>query len=263
MGKKVTLSIPAEVPGHVRRRALSGVGSMKTVAVSGPSPTDLVNALGGVRTAARAAGMGTDTVYALRRGDGSLSSYRKLAAAAGLSVDIVQGKSRTWQALHSSLDMTWRTPPEVWRMVLARLDIPRFTLDPCSSGPDSAIPCADRYTLAENGLSRSWGEPSGEGAVWVNPPYGRTLGTWIDKMIAEAYRGVKMIALVPGRTGTKWWHKAIDAGAEPEFLRGRLRFLDSDGTPGGAAPFDSALLWWNIRTNFVKTSDAGPAGVVG
>ncbi|MCR2831460.1 phage N-6-adenine-methyltransferase [Acidithiobacillus ferrooxidans] len=263
MGKKITLSITPEVGGYVRRRALSGVGSMKNVVATGPSPASLVNVLGGVRPAARATGMGTDTVYALCRGEGSISSYRKLAAAAGLSVEVVRGKSRAWQTLHSSLDMTWRTPPEVWRMVLVRLDIHQFTLDPCSPGPDSAIPCADHYTPAEDGLSRSWGEPGGAGAVWVNPPYGRALGSWIDKMIAEAYRGVKMIALVPARTGTKWWHKAIDAGAEAEFLRGRLRFLDGDGNPRDAAPFDSALLWWNAGAGLVHTLDARPAGLVG
>jgi hypothetical protein len=63
-------------------------------------------------------------------------------------------------------------------------------------------------------------------------------------MIAEAERGVRVIALVPARTGTGWWHRALDAGGRPEFLKGRLRFLGKDGAPGDAAPFDSALMWF-------------------
>ena len=63
-------------------------------------------------------------------------------------------------------------------------------------------------------------------------------------MIREAAAGVKVIALVPARTGTNWWHRAIAGGGKPEFLRGRLRFIGKDGTPGAAAPFDSALIWF-------------------
>lgn len=155
---------------------------------------------------------------------------------------ISEGKSAAWKALHSSQDMTWQTPPEIWQGVLERLGLDRFDLDPCSPGADSPIPCAHRYTFTDDGLSRTWGQPGA--TAWVNPPYGRALGEWVDKMIEEGSRGVKVIALVPARTGTKWWHRAVDSGGKPEFLRGRLRFIGKDGLPGDAAPFDSALIWW-------------------
>ena len=62
-------------------------------------------------------------------------------------------------------------------------------------------------------------------------------------MIGEAGRDeVKTITgLVPARTGTKWWHRAVDSGARVEFLRGRVRFW-REGREGEAAPFDSAVL---------------------
>lgn len=244
MSRTITLRIRPDLPAHTRRRALAGIGSMSAVHAPAPAAAVIVDALGGVRAACRAAGVGVDTVYRLFEcGGGTLASYRKLAEASGMRVLITEGKSEKWKALHSSQDMTWQTPPEVWRSVLDRLGIVRFDLDPCSPGDGpGAIPCADRYTQSDDGLSRSWGEP--DSVAWVNPPYGRALGGWVDKMIREASRGVKVIALVPARTGAGWWHRALEGGGKPEFLRGRLQFLGKDGKPGAAAPFDSALIWW-------------------
>ena len=244
MSRTIVLKIRPDLPPHTRRRALTGIGSMASLEAPHPSPAQIVETLAGIRAACRAAGLGNDTLYriSLQIGGGTIASYIKLAEAAGFRVQITQGKSERWKALHSSKDMAWQTPPEIWRGVLARLGIERFSLDPCSPGAVSPIPCADRFTEADDGLSRSWGEPGS--VVWVNPPYGKALTLWIDKMIAEGSRGVKVIALVPARTGTRWWHRAVDSGGHPEFLRGRLRFLGRDGTPGDAAPFDSALIWW-------------------
>lgn len=244
MTRAITLKIRPNLAAHTRRRALSGIGSMVAVHAPNPSPAQIVDALGGIRAACRASGIGFDTVYRLLQyGGGTIASYKKLAEAADFRVVLTEGKSARWKTLHASKDMTWQTPPEVWQNVLSRLGIQQFDLDPCS--PDDgqrSIPCVNRYALADDGLSRSWGD-SGS-VVWVNPPYGKALSLWIDKMVAEAILGVKVIALVPARTGTNWWHKALEGGGKPEFLRGRLRFVGQDGKAGNAAPFDSALIWW-------------------
>jgi len=67
----------------------------------------------------------------------------------------------------------------------------------------------------------------------------------IDKMVTEALRDavITITALVPARTGTAWWHRALAGGAQVEFLRGRVKCW-KDGKEGNAAPFDSALLLW-------------------
>lgn len=242
MSRTIILKTRPNLPPHTRRRALIGIGSLASLEASYPSPAKIIDGLGGIRAACRAAGMGMDTAYRLLTvGGGTIASFRKLAEAAGLRVQIREGKSERWKALHSSQDMAWQTPPEIWQGVLDRLGIDEFSLDPCSPGPSSPIPCRDRFTQDDDGLSRSWGEAGA--VVWVNPPYGRALGSWIDKMIMEA-AAVKVIALVPARTGARWWHRAVDGGGKPEFLRGRVRFLGKDGTPGAAAPFDSALIWF-------------------
>lgn len=243
MSRTIVLKIRPDLPAHTRRRAMAGVGSLAVVRAPDLEPARIIEALGGVRPSCRAAGLGVDTVYRLLQiGGGTIASYRKLAEAAGFRVAISEGKSERWKALHSSKDMCWQTPPAIWQGVLNRMGIAQFDLDPCSPGPDSPIACSVRFTAADDGLTRSWGQAGS--VAWVNPPYGRALSLWIDKVITEAARDVIVIALVPARTGTRWWHNAVEGGGKPEFLRGRLRFLGKDGQPGAAAPFDSALIWW-------------------
>lgn len=242
MRRTIFLKVRANLPPHTRRRARAGIGALSTVAAPNPSPGAIIAALGGIRAAARAAGMGFDTLYRLQSGGGTLSAYCKLSSAIGFRVVIEESKSKRWEILHSSQDMTWQTPPEVWQDVLNRLGLEQFDLDPCSPGQSSPIPCTNRFTVADNGLSQCWGAPGS--TVWVNPPYGKALSVWIDKIIQESCRGIKIIVLVPARTGTNWWYKALSGGGKPEFLRGRLRFIGPDGERGDPAPFDSALIWF-------------------
>lgn len=242
--KRLTLRIRKDIPYHRRRRAKNGVGTLLDLEQLPISVDQIVDALGGVRSAARACGIGTDTIYRLKEGSGSLKSLEKLAKSVGFSLSFsAESKSDRWKILHSSQYMAWQTPPEIWKRALELFGRNEFDLDPCSPGEGSAIPCRDRYTSADDGLKRSWGE---SGALaWVNPPYGTALTCWIDKIIAESKKGVQVIALVPARTGTKWWHRALESGARPEFIKGRIRFLDKNGVPNDPAPFDSAfLIWW-------------------
>jgi hypothetical protein len=162
----------------------------------------------------------------------------RLAEAMGMQIAVERGKSDRWKALHSTHYHAWETPPELWKSVLDRLQIDQFDLDPCSPRDDGPVPARTHLTELDDGLAQAW-----QGIVWVNPPYG-SITIWIDKMVSEAAHGVLIVALVPARTGARWWHKAIESGAKPQFLQGRIRFW-RDGKPGDAAPFDSALLWWN------------------
>jgi hypothetical protein len=49
-----------------------------------------------------------------------------------------------------------------------------------------------------------------------------------------------IIALIPARTDTSYWHQHVAGRAAILFLRGRLSF----GKTGDAAPFPSALVLW-------------------
>ena len=94
-------------------------------------------------------------------------------------------------------------------------------------------------TINDDGLNAKW-----FGTVFCNPPYGRSLPRWIEKCAMEAERGVIVVALIPSRTDTRYWHHHIAGRADIWMLRGRLRFGDGQ-TP---SPFPSAIILWNGDT---------------
>lgn len=83
------------------------------------------------------------------------------------------------------------------------------------------------------------------GKVWMNPPYGRTIGQWMKKAYESATTSPVdglpdadlVVCLVPARTDTAWWHDYAMKG-EIRFIRGRLKFGDAKHN----APFPSALV---------------------
>lgn len=83
------------------------------------------------------------------------------------------------------------------------------------------------------------------GLIYVNCPYGRTIGRWTAKCRNEAEEGAEIIALLPARTDTRWWRDCTPprSARAVAFLRGRLRFV---GAPAGA-PFPSCLVYWGPR----------------
>jgi hypothetical protein len=78
------------------------------------------------------------------------------------------------------------------------------------------------YTIIDDGLSKDW-----FGRVWLNPPYGRHTGTWLNKL-AEHGRGT---ALIFARTETRMFVDCVWSKATAVlFLAGRLTFHNSDGS---------------------------------
>lgn len=127
----------------------------------------------------------------------------------------------------------WLTPRRILDLALATLGA--IDLDPCSNNHENPrVPAATHYTAADDGLTRPW-----HGRVFLNPPYGRTIGDWVDKLATEFHTGRvdEAIALVPARTDTAWW-RALPARLIC-FASGRLSFSDHD-TP---APFPSAVAY--------------------
>src|SRR5260221_4932581 len=120
----------------------------------------------------------------------------------------------------------WQTPQQVVEHVIVALGA--IDLDPCSvDAANPTIPAKKHYTVGDNSLSRPW-----EGRVWLNPPYGRAIGAWINKLCDEfEYGGVNAaIALVPARTETQWWQR-LSAYPYCAF-HSRVKFVNSDRRPG-------------------------------
>jgi phage N-6-adenine-methyltransferase len=121
----------------------------------------------------------------------------------------------------SSQSEDWPTPVAYFRR-LSRLF--NLTLDP-SASPSNAK-CAAYFTAETDGLLQSW---QTQGAVFMNPPYGRTIGRWVKKAYEESQRGTPVVCLLPARPDTAWWNDYCTKGII-RFVRGRL----NSGTPGTA-----------------------------
>lgn len=128
----------------------------------------------------------------------------------------------------SSATDEWPTPQALFDALNAEFG---FTLDPCATAENAKCRCF--FTKAADGLSQDWGDE----IVFMNPPYGRSIGKWMKKAYEAARRGATVVCLVPARTDTTWWHRYAMKG-QVRLLKGRIRFV------GGrhSAPFPSAVV---------------------
>jgi hypothetical protein len=88
------------------------------------------------------------------------------------------------------------------------------------------------YSPAEDGLAQLW-----TGVCWMNPPYGQAIGLWMKKAYESAQAGATVVALIPARTGSKWWQDYVTKASEVRYRPGRIRF---DGAKHNA-PFYNAV----------------------
>ena len=117
----------------------------------------------------------------------------------------------TLKTMFSSATGNWATPQEFFDKLSWRFG--PFDLDPCASIYNTK--CANFFTEAENGLEKDW----------------------------EAYNeskkeNTKVVMLIPARTDTKYWHNYVMKASEIHFVKGRLKFGDSQNP----APFPSAVV---------------------
>lgn len=155
-----------------------------------------------------------------------------LTAAAGeMERPSLAGIQQRSPGMFSSASPEWYTPRHVVEAVVEAMD--GIDLDPCAE-PARAVPAAQHFTATDDGLGRPW-----HGRVYMNPPYGREIGAWVDKLADEyeAGRVTEAIALVPSRTDTSWW--AHLPAAMVCFVTGRLAFSDHENP----APFPSAVAY--------------------
>lgn len=139
--------------------------------------------------------------------------------------------------MFSSADGHWTTPDWLFDHLCEEF---YFTLDVCAIETSAKCP----YFLDEDSLNRDWHELSRGCWCWMNPPYGKRIGLWLEKAYTESLKGTKIVCLVPSRTDTAWWHDYCMHG-EIRFLRGRLCFGGQDNP----APFPSALVIFSKEHN--------------
>lgn len=77
--------------------------------------------------------------------------------------------------MFSSKTDLWETPQELFDELDREF---HFALDTCAL-PENAK-CARYYTPEQDGLSQPW-----KGVCWCNPPYGRGIGRWVEKVLRQ------------------------------------------------------------------------------
>jgi hypothetical protein len=155
--------------------------------------------------------------------------------------------------LNSSGRTDWQTPDNLLEFVRR---VGAIVLDPCTT---SSNPCRARRTLVyPYGLTELWTRLAAGGLIYVNPPYGRALPVWVEKVLEEQHRGASIILLTPSRTDTRWFQRAYGSCAAACLWSGRLKFRGATDP----APFPSALFFFGARPKalqFVKVFD--PHGI--
>ena len=132
------------------------------------------------------------------------------------------------QGMFTSKTDDWATPQELFDEYDREF---HFTLDVCASEKNYKV---KRYfNKKQNGLKQKWG-----GVCWMNPPYGREIGKWVQKAYEESKNGVVIVCLLRARTDTKYFHSYIYGKAEIRFLKGRVKFSNSKQ----GAPFPSMVV---------------------
>lgn len=121
--------------------------------------------------------------------------------------------------LFSSVSDRWATPSAAYEALDNEF---HFNFDPCPLDGE------------HDGLSKLFACWDGK-RVFCNPPYGPTVGKWLERAIEAEIA----VFLLPARTDTRWFHEIVLPQAdEIRFIRGRLKF--GDAITG--APFPSMVV---------------------
>jgi hypothetical protein len=121
----------------------------------------------------------------------------------------------------------WLTPPDLVKK------LGEFDLDPCTPINPPFVHAKTNFTIIDDGLTKSW-----FGRIYMNPPYGKGMETWIEKLKNHG----NGIVLIFARTETKCFFNHIWYDADAIlFIKGRIKFYNIDGvqkgTPGAPSVF--------------------------
>jgi hypothetical protein len=139
----------------------------------------------------------------------------------------------------------WLTPPDL----VKKLGF--FDLDPCSPIDAPFLHAKNNFTINEDGLKRKW-----TGRVYLNPPYGRGMEKWIEKLKNHG----NGIALIFARTETKCFFDHIWNDADALlFVKGRIKFYHITGIQGGTPGAPSVFIAYG-KENALALKNSGING---
>ena len=137
------------------------------------------------------------------------------------------------QVMFSSKTDLWATPQDFYDKLNEEF---QFNLDPCATKENAK--CERYFTKEQDGLKQDW-----KGSrVFCNPPYGRAIKDWGRTCSEESKKiNTLVVMLIPARTDASYFHEYIYNKVEIRFVRGRLKFGDSNNS----APFPSMIVVFN------------------
>jgi phage N-6-adenine-methyltransferase len=115
------------------------------------------------------------------------------------------------KSMFSSAKQDWGTPVPLFEKLNEEF---RFELDVCATHENAK--CKNYYTPQDDCLKQDWGQR----VCFMNPPYGREIGKFLEKALEESWKGSIVVTLLPARTDTLWWHNNCMRASEIRFLRG-------------------------------------------
>lgn len=156
-------------------------------------------------------------------------------------------KKNDWKVIHSSKNDCWRTPPEIFEPLNEEF---KFEVDGAALAGSALLP--EWYgpdhpdEERRDSLAADWGEKR----VFLNPPYGRNVGKWVQKAQEACDAGALVVVLTMACTDTAWWYDFAWKAPEIRLVRGRIRFLREDGTRAASSPKGSALIIFRPGVKF-------------
>jgi len=133
----------------------------------------------------------------------------------------------------------WATPRSLMLWISNNLGW-NPTLDAAASVRNTKA--AHFYSKNDDGLTKPW-----YGNVWVNPPYGKAIPSWVEKAGKEITRKEckSIMMLLPARVDTKWFHELVVPHAwMVYFIKGRLNHQHKNQAKSSTAPFPSMLVYF-------------------
>lgn len=172
-------------------------------------------------------------------------------------------KSRRVPVEKNCKSTVYITPPRVLEPVRAYFG-GEIDLDPATEqdNPTGANTYFTGSLPVVDGLLQPWNLPAYPFTrVFVNPPYGKTLKLWLEKIREEARRGCEIVALLPVSRTEQLYMMDTLAGPESSalcFVRKRVNFL----RPGlkeraNGNPYASVLVGYSVDWNRFKEAFGG------
>ncbi len=145
-----------------------------------------------------------------------------------IDIDDKLNKGMGGHQSHKMLKDEWLTPPEILNA------LGEFDLDPCHPINAPWFIAKKTYTIEDNGLALPW-----VGRVWLNPPYGKETGIWLNKLATHG----QGIALIFARTETSMFFEQVwNKASAFLFIEGRLFFHHVSGKRADSNSGDPSCL---------------------